>query len=442
MAVGICTYGQELRPARGLNKKWGFVDGTGKVIIPLMYEVAQEFSEGLAAVKLMNRWGFIDTTGTKFISFKYYDVGNFSEGMARVRSDYENQKEYGLVITKAWRFVDKTGLEIIRENYDDAGDFSEGLARVKRNREWGFISNTGALIIPFRYDKAGDFSEGLARVKYDRKWGFINNTGTNIISFIYDEVSDFSEGTARVRIKRDWSLIDQTGKEVFQNVSTANQVALEQEVMGEFKRCPYCGEEILAVAIKCKHCGEWLDKTATNRKQPTAKNSQDKNTGDCTAKTAFGLDIGFGGSFDAIYGKKSSDTWSASALGMRVTHHFNPYFGIDFLKINWITEIGPSKSHNPWIMRFQFMPGFRGNSPAFFKCMSVYTVFRLGYGLSFSQFKSSFEELCLETELGLNLTRNVFAGFSYNYSKYFKKGKAFEDATHILSFRIGFNFGK
>lgn len=26
----------------------------------------------------------------------------------------------------------------------------------------------------------------------------------------------------------------------------------------EKKRCPYCGEEILAIAKKCKHCGEWL----------------------------------------------------------------------------------------------------------------------------------------------------------------------------------------
>lgn len=30
--------------------------------------------------------------------------------------------------------------------------------------------------------------------------------------------------------------------------------------MEETKRCPYCGEEILAVARKCKHCGEWLDR--------------------------------------------------------------------------------------------------------------------------------------------------------------------------------------
>lgn len=28
--------------------------------------------------------------------------------------------------------------------------------------------------------------------------------------------------------------------------------------MEQTKRCPYCGEEILTVAKKCKHCGEWM----------------------------------------------------------------------------------------------------------------------------------------------------------------------------------------
>ena len=49
----------------------------------------------------------------------------------------------------------------------------------------------------------------------------------------------------------------------------------------ETKRCPYCGEEILAVAKKCKYCGEWLvDETpqrpissVAGKVEPTSENA-------------------------------------------------------------------------------------------------------------------------------------------------------------------------
>lgn len=44
------------------------------------------------------------------------------------------------------------------------------------------------------------------------------------------------------------------------------------------KDCPYCGEEILEKAIKCKHCGEFLESNAVNSYQPSYDSPPIQNT--------------------------------------------------------------------------------------------------------------------------------------------------------------------
>lgn len=67
------------------NWKYGFIDTSGKEVIPLKYDNADDFSEGLARVKLNGKWGYIDTSGKEVIPLKYDNSDNFSDGLARVK---------------------------------------------------------------------------------------------------------------------------------------------------------------------------------------------------------------------------------------------------------------------------------------------------------------------------------------------------------------------
>ena len=49
-----------------LNGKWGFIDKSGKVVIPFKYDDALPFSEGFAVVELDGKDGYIDKNGTEF----------------------------------------------------------------------------------------------------------------------------------------------------------------------------------------------------------------------------------------------------------------------------------------------------------------------------------------------------------------------------------------
>lgn len=75
-----------LARVKGRNQKIGFIDNTGKVVIPLKYDVASDFFDGLAMAAVNDKGGFIDKTGEIIITFKYNGALPFENGFALVRS--------------------------------------------------------------------------------------------------------------------------------------------------------------------------------------------------------------------------------------------------------------------------------------------------------------------------------------------------------------------
>jgi hypothetical protein len=162
--------------------KYGFIDETGKIIIPFKYDFAFSFDNGFAEVCIREnesyRCGMINKKGEEVVPLKYDDIGGvFFEGLVSVKLN----DKYG--------FVDTMGVEVIPLKYDLTVVFNEGLAPVKLNGKSGFINKKGKIIIPLMYDEADFFQEGLAPVKFNGKWGFINKKGKIIIPFKYDGVN-------------------------------------------------------------------------------------------------------------------------------------------------------------------------------------------------------------------------------------------------------------
>ncbi|HZJ76736.1 MAG TPA: WG repeat-containing protein, partial [Oscillospiraceae bacterium] len=194
--------------------KSGYVNKTGKIVVPLIYDRAENFSEGLAVVVKDGKLGFIDKDGREVIPLNYYPyyyAYGFSEGLSVIFID----NKYG--------YINKSNEIIIPPIYEYAGKFSEGLAVVRENGKCGYIDKNGEVVIPFIYNLGNDFSEGLAAVRGDGGWGYIDKKGNVIIPFKYFSAMDFSEGLALVskRAQYEHGYIDKTGKEVIPFVYTA-----------------------------------------------------------------------------------------------------------------------------------------------------------------------------------------------------------------------------
>lgn len=51
--------------------KWGFIDTSGREVVPCKYDAVNDFHEGLALVKLDGKFGYIDKTGCEVIPLQY-----------------------------------------------------------------------------------------------------------------------------------------------------------------------------------------------------------------------------------------------------------------------------------------------------------------------------------------------------------------------------------
>jgi hypothetical protein len=246
----------------------GFIDQTGKVVIPFQFDRASGFYDGLALVTRKDKKYFIDVTGRVLFEAKYDVIRSFSEGLCAVNIGEKTIPNIGLISEPGkWGYIDKTGKLAIPMKYTHAENFSEGLAAIKDGDKGAFIDHSEKIVfeVPLDvtlgfheglvgvlnhgtlayFDRNGkqispplgygpsshSFSEGLVPVEIKGKTGFMDRTGKILIEPQFEDAEDFSEGLAPVKLRSDettwcpsapsgsrkgftmkWGYIDKTGK--------------------------------------------------------------------------------------------------------------------------------------------------------------------------------------------------------------------------------------
>lgn len=196
---------QPLVPYRKANL-WGFADADRKIIIAPAYEEADFFSEGFAAVKKGGKWGYINKTGKVVIPFKYtvakpFRVGYLAKAGKIVTADDidDNQKSVlfaaaslrsdGYEICIGTKGETMQGCPAIPEN--SAGDLNKAPVTITETNYSTVKQNDIFDKIVGDYKMLGREDNYYIAVK-DTSYGVFNNKFEVIIPFEYNKISPIS----------------------------------------------------------------------------------------------------------------------------------------------------------------------------------------------------------------------------------------------------------
>ena len=157
------------------------------------YESVRPFSDGLAAVAIAApgtrywKWGFIDKTGKIVVPTRYDVATSFHDGLAAVA------RSYGRGRNLKWGVVEKLGPQVTPSlNYDAVKILGEGFAAVgyavpgRPGLRWNLINRENTTIF-HGFDDIGCFVGGRARASYTDgkivRTGYVNNVG----DFVFDK---------------------------------------------------------------------------------------------------------------------------------------------------------------------------------------------------------------------------------------------------------------
>jgi hypothetical protein len=187
------NFHEGLAVVQTFERKQGFIDRTGRIVIKAVYSGAEDFHQGFAAVQFGGKWGYIDRTGKTVAPFKWTEAGDFADGFARVVLETFNRD--GTTRSLETALINSRGKTLWRNPGDFQFYVEEGFPLVSDHDRgiFGVIDPaTGRLLVPMKYSLVTVSGTGLFAVGDGAKLaGLLDRTGS-VIFPVAERTVDFN----------------------------------------------------------------------------------------------------------------------------------------------------------------------------------------------------------------------------------------------------------
>jgi hypothetical protein len=186
------------------NGKYGYIDLSGNIQIPFLFDQADDFYNDCAVVSLEEKKLLIDRKGKVITELDYMYVQSFYEGLCLVQSN-----------TELYGFINEKGVEVIPCQFDDAYYFDNGFAEIEIDGLKKIINRSGEICFDLEVDFISGVSDGFFLVRLDNfLYQFIGFDGKPLKSEFFEDAQLFKDGFAAVKKDGEWGAIDVEGNQV------------------------------------------------------------------------------------------------------------------------------------------------------------------------------------------------------------------------------------
>ncbi|EKN69988.1 KWG repeat-containing protein [Neobacillus bataviensis LMG 21833] len=195
---------------------YGFLNKSGKVVIPIIYQSASDFSEGKAVVKRKNgSFELIDLTGNVLQTYSLAFVDYYGQGLLVYKKSEDGKFGY----------VDEQGKTVIEPQFSSAESFIDDRAivglTVKNNNRFGVIDRKGNFVLKPNYTSIMNLGENRFAIGKELApeqpclrsiYALADSEGRILTGFIFKDINTFYDGLASVSDDQYTFYIDKNGK--------------------------------------------------------------------------------------------------------------------------------------------------------------------------------------------------------------------------------------